>query len=294
MMPNHRRSILATVLVLVIATIGCGRSNNGPDTGLDAGDTGPTDTRPDGDADGGLETREVGESCDAPEQCVEGSSCIGNPDGEYTCMNYCDDVWTFCENGSVCTPVANGSPICYTGGTSDRRSRCQSNLDCQSGLLCVGVPDETHYCLGACHAEEGGCGDHQRCKPFGSSGKGYCRHVVGDRCSGSNNCADALTCSSTLAPAVRQKFPGGYCTTSGCESDGDCPGEAVCRTYPDTSISMCFGPCEDDPDCRLTDRYACLDKQFCDVSSGGAGKCNAFRDGADFCVPTDLQSWDDR
>ena len=291
---NHHLLTCFALLVVATAINACDLGDQTADTDVspDAGDT-TTDADPDGDGPT-IQTKEVGDECNAPEQCVEGSSCIGNPDGEYTCMAFCEDVWTFCEDGSVCTPVANGSPICYTGGALTRGSKCDSNLDCQPGLLCVGVPDNPHYCIDACHADEGGCDANEHCRAFGSSGKGYCRHNVGDRCSGPGTCTEGLACSSQLDPAVRNNFAGGYCTASGCESDADCPGEAVCRTYPNTSISMCFGPCDDDTDCRLTDHYACLDQSACDNSSGAPSKCNDFRDGKTFCVPADLRTWNNK
>lgn len=235
--------------------------------------------------------REVGESCTGPGQCIDGAECIGTVEGDYECMANCGEAWSLCEDGSVCTPIANGQPICYTGGNTSRTGSCRSNLGCESGLLCVGVPNQTYHCLEACHDASGGCGDHRLCRQFGDAGKGYCRHHVGRECAGSADCANDLTCSSELASDVSTDYPGGYCTQSGCEADTDCPGESVCRDHPGTDTRLCFAPCEIDADCRVDNQsgYRCLTNDFCE-SVSETDACRAIRDGDNLCAPPALLS----
>lgn len=234
---------------------------------------------------------EIGGSCDAPEECVDEGLCIGNPNGVFSCMRTCDTPWARCEDGSICTPVGNGSQVCYTGGAGEPGTSCQSNLQCDDGLLCVGVNDEEFSCLPGCHVREGGCSADQYCKPLSEEPRGYCRSTVGARCADPMwACARELQCSTELPAAAAANFPDGYCTDS-CESNGDCP-SGVCRTYPGTDVSMCFATCEYDAACRLTDPYTCLEADDCTAQPDAAG-CDAFRDGEALCVPPDLQSWPD-
>ena len=286
------RSAALVVALALPALAGCQLGSENPgggDSGGDRPDAGG-DVTADGEVGGGPSTREVGQSCNSPNDCLGDASCIGNPDGDYSCMKNCENVWSLCADGAVCTPVANGSPICYIGGPTPRGETCRSNLDCAPGLLCVGTNEEPHYCVEACHADSGGCSGEDFCMEFGNSGKGYCRHQVGAACDNSSECRGDLVCTTGLDAPVSNRFPSGYCTKSGCKNDDDCPGAARCRTYPETSISICFSPCEYPSDCRLAGQYACLDRQECS-QSGGADACNAFRDGDDFCVPVDLRSW---
>lgn len=236
---------------------------------------------------------ETGQSCTGPGQCIDGASCIGTDAGAYECMAHCDGAWSICEDGSVCTPVAGGAPICYTGGSTEHGGQCESNLTCGSGLLCVGVPAQTYHCLEACHTETGGCGEHRVCRQFGDADKGYCRHRVGRECASPGDCAGDLTCTSALSDAVGTDYPAGYCTSAGCESDGDCPGEAVCRTHPGSDTRLCLAPCRVDADCRLDDQsgYRCLTESFCE-SVSETDRCRALRDGDNLCAPSALLTRD--
>jgi hypothetical protein len=235
--------------------------------------------------------REVGESCTGPGQCVEGASCIGTDSGTYECMAHCEGPWSICEDGSVCTPVATGEPICYTGGSLEHGGQCNSNLACGSGLLCVGLPDRPHHCLEACHTETGGCGEHRLCRQFGDAGKGYCRHHVGRECVGGADCAGGLTCTMALGETLVRDFPDGYCTSTGCETDADCPGESVCRPHAASGTRLCLAPCRVDADCRVGRQsgYRCLTESFCETVAD-PDRCRALRDGDNLCAPPALFS----
>lgn len=284
-------ALLAPPLFLssLFGTSGCDWGAESPS--LDAAG----DAAPDGSEDAeSFSPREVGVTCNARGECVENASCIGNPFDDYQCMRHCDEHWTLCPDGSVCTPTASGDPICYTGGAARYGEQCQSNLHCSSGLLCIGLEVEqcgqNCFCLEACHTGQGGCADDEFCKAFGGSGKGYCRSRVGARCNTSADCRDDLTCSTEFDAPIPSQFPGGYCSTSECEDDSDCPSDAKCRTYPETEISVCLATCAMEPDCRLTDNYTCLTESHCEQTANPAD-CKGFRDGANLCVPPALTTW---
>ncbi len=270
-----------------------GASKVGVDGGRTEADGGPSISVDPSDAEE-REGREVGAPCDHPSDCMEGASCIGNPQGEYTCMRHCSDrgVGRLCVDGSVCAPVRNSEPVCYTGGSTRPGERCRSNLGCQSGTSCVGlVSTDRFFCLEACHRRDGGCPETSYCLPLRrGDGRGVCRRHVGAPCRRSNDCRDDLRCTFEIASALRRQFPRGYCTRSACQSDRDCPGETRCRSLPEADASICLAPCARDIDCRLSGTYTCLDKEAC-ADASDAERCHAFRGKTSLCVPPNLTTW---
>ncbi|QDG54720.1 hypothetical protein FIV42_29440 [Persicimonas caeni] len=248
-------------------------------TGLDSGDdTADTDTK-----------NEIGEPCFGPQDCVEGASCIGTgQNDQFVCMENCTEAGRICDDGSVCTSrLASADPICFTAGTTPRGERCDTNLDCEPGTLCFGSDNE-YYCLQACHElDPGVCPQDTYCDTISESGKGLCRTRVGAGCTSSADCTDTLTCSEELGDAFAGLLPGGYCTQSECSADADCPGDSVCRTFPDTSTAICVATCATDGDCRFNADYRCLRDGYCNEVSNPEG-CEAFRAGEDVCFPVAL------
>lgn len=275
-------------LLILAAVGGCDLEHPPPPPGdAEVGTDATTDATDTADAD---ELSPVGGSCDSPGECVDGALCIGNSIGVFTCMRKCDEKWTKCEDGSLCTPVGNGSLVCYTGGANPPGTSCQNQLQCDDGLLCVGLQNQDEFnCLPGCHVRKGGCSSTDFCKPLPEPPRGYCRSYVGARCGdASNSCAAGLKCSTSFA-RLTGKFPGGYCTQE-CSDDGDCGDGAVCRTYPGTDLDMCFSTCEYDADCRLTDAYSCLEPDDC-AAQARSEDCEAFRGGASLCVDSELRDW---
>jgi len=280
-----RLSAVATLAAILSTSCDLGTAPAAPENTDSSSDTVVHDT----DAVDTWEPVEIGGSCDAPGECVHEGLCIGNPNGVFTCMQTCDDPWSRCEGGSICTPVGNGSQVCYTGGAGEPGTSCNSNLQCDDGLLCVEVDDGNFECLPGCHVDLGGCSENEFCKPLSGAPRGYCRSKLGARCDDPEwSCANELQCSTDFPAEAAAAFPDGYCTKS-CETDDDCS-SGVCRTYPGTDVTLCFATCEYEAACRLADAYGCLEPDDCS-SQARAEECNDFRDDASPCVPSDLLDW---
>jgi len=137
-----------------------------------------------------------GESCFLDRDCIPGENCV------YA--------------GGIDFYHPNLSRKCFDGSEDDR---CESNTDCQEGLVCRGG-------VGAVNS---------RCKPPGSHGdkcnsdrdcKFYCHNLrcrdgsEGAPCKGSSDCQDGLTCKGILGLGkCTNKKESGRCT-----HDNDCVG----------------------------------------------------------------------
>ncbi len=67
-------------------------------------------------------------------------------------------------------------------------------------------------------------------------------------------CADDFDCKAGLACF---NWPKGYCTVLNCNTPGTpCPGSAICWG-PTKPTHICEAECDQDPDCRVGDGYAC-------------------------------------
>ncbi|MFP4596656.1 MAG: hypothetical protein ACLFVJ_00305 [Persicimonas sp.] len=272
-------------MVLSMALGGC-FDDQAPvsDAGVDAeADVEDADTSPDAD-----QRREIGESCTAPDQCVEGAACIGtiSDEPEFICMKNCPEPGRVCDDGSICVRrLSQASSICYTGGDTARGESCGNNLDCGSGTLCFGTDAES-YCLDACHELDSQvCPEGTYCHTDANS-QPLCRSVLGARCASSDACADDLVCTEDI-DALAGLFGGGYCTVDECSDDTDCPDGGVCRSVPDTQRAICLNRCASDGDCRFNQDYRCLSERYC-AQSDRPDDCDAFRDGADVCFPEAL------
>jgi hypothetical protein len=182
-------------------------------------------------------------------------------------MATCDEHWRLCADGSVCTPLRNGSAVCFTGGAGSERDECVFNTDCAPGLLCFGTSAEA-YCLSACHELDPACGPDQICRTR-SSGKGYCRDALGAPCEASADCAGSLGCTTEeLDTGEQELFPSGYCALFDCETNSDCPGDSVCRPLGagDSARRLCLDVCASDADCRFHQGYRCLGAASCEGS----------------------------
>ena len=81
-------------------------------------------------------------------------------------------------------------------------------------------------------------------KDTGSPGK----NLVGAVCGDDLDCLSGLSCFS---------WPKGYCTLTNCTAPGQtCPGSAACWSL-DAATAVCAQGCEENPDCRVADGYAC-------------------------------------
>lgn len=70
-------------------------------------------------------------------------------------------------------------------------------------------------------------------------------NVIGERCQSDVWCGDApMTCLLNR--------PGGFCSVP-CTAEGGCPGDTLCRAYPDGN--WCVPQCTSDADCR--NGYTC-------------------------------------
>lgn len=269
----------AALLFWAAAPFGCGvPSAQVQETGVDGGvDTG-TDTGAPADIGGG---------CAGPTDCVEGALCIGNPKDEYTCMRICPRAGRLCEDGSVCAPVTGAPGVCYLGGFRARGAECESNLQCEPGLVCAGVDDNELHCLEACHIDDGGCEEDEFCRTFEGSRKGVCRTRVGAPCDSAANCPADLACVQTVGETP---FANGYCSR-GCSTEADCPHQAHCRRPPGEKQGVCLAPCTFRAECQFGGGYRCLDDSTCRRTDAPEA-CRAFRGDASFCVPPALLSFE--
>jgi hypothetical protein len=113
-------------------------------------------------------------------------------------------------------------PVCLPG--------CEDDSDCDEGLMC----------------DVGG----------GFSGAGQCYDPgseLGDACTDTAECPSGGFCLPD-----RFGYPGGYCSTFGCDPEADtgCPDGGHC--FPTRGGGICFRGCADDSDCARAD-YECTD-----------------------------------
>ncbi len=78
---------------------------------------------------------------------------------------------------------------------------------------------------------------------------------IGSRCTDHDGCGTSpYECATTV--------PGGYCEKK-CQTDGDCPSDAVCF------VMACRRRCATDADCRESEGYQCraegATSSFCDL-----------------------------
>ena len=83
---------------------------------------------------------------------------------------------------------------------------------------------------------------------------------IGQRCSSDEDCGTSPFGCNDVG------HPGGYCER-GCNTDGDCPLDAVCASL------RCRRRCVATPECRATEGYVCrpigASTPFCDVPASG-------------------------
>ncbi len=245
------------------------------DTGvaMDAGDVGPMDSAPPGDASDSAVTDAVmdtGMRCMATDRChcpMEGISCEGGCPTGTTCLsNTCGEMYCIaaggrcasdadCPSTSTCTPTMDGDAClrtssgcadsrecprgfaCESGSCVDRRVPCVNNEDCPWGYACaVGLFNQGSFCEYIARA----CADLNVC--FTPSG--VCRDYDGD---GDTECGGLDTVGST-------------CSTAGCS------GTDACGTEPTRLHSSCgdYGPCQS----ACNSGFSCVD-----AWGDGQGEC---------------------
>lgn len=225
--------------------------------------------------------QEVGERCSAPDDCVDGASCVSAA-GVFRCMSDCQEPGRICGGGEVCTSTGGAGAVCYLGGEARRHDTCESNPQCAKGLLCFGA-EGLKYCLPACYGPDPDCASGEVCVA-GASGRGYCRGEVGRSCEVAGSVCDAagLQCSSQLGGAFDAFFVSPACTAP-CEEDSDCGPGAACRDIDDEGTRACLDVCEDDSDCRFNIGEECWSPAEC-TTSPDPGRCAALTDGANLCL----------
>ena len=75
----------------------------------------------------------------------------------------------------------------------------------------------------------------------GDDGDAADRFGIGAQCGAGDTCADAQTCLT--------QFKGGYCGSTGCSDNADCPGSSACVTHTDGK-NYCFRVCVDKVECN--------------------------------------------
>jgi hypothetical protein len=133
--------------------------------------------------------------------------------------------------------------------------------------------------------DNGGCGCGQN-MDAGPSGPDFTSVPVGSPCQSDADCGVNGTCqppldlSNGLSPT---QWNGGYCTGVGCQTDSECPTDAICFLYPGTNIGLCLASCGTAA-CQRTGYtcsavgdpvYACLPECYQDIDCGPSLVCDS-------------------
>ncbi|MEO1231810.1 MAG: hypothetical protein AAFZ18_23165 [Myxococcota bacterium] len=122
-------------------------------------------------------------------------------------------------NAGSCAPCTGGCPgtsLCLTAQTGEAfcADRCDSDLEgCVSGFTCLNIAGAGQPAAFFCVPPNATCRD----------GVGY----------GTPCFEDTSACLSTLDHCEGDAFAAGYCTSSGCAGDQDCPPGYICGTGDD-------------------------------------------------------------
>lgn len=201
----------------------------------------------------------------APVQGAVGSSCSSNPqcNGEgATCLQsffggYCAIL--SCTTSADC-PDSNPCVALNPAGTTAEEKKlacmkgCSTDDDCRFGYSCQEYEGEG-VCL------EKGEGERAARNPDGVND--------GQACVSNINCKGGTCIREAKNGEGETSYPGGYCTTRGCENDAACNGDAICVSL--ASSTACRARCAADSDCRSG--YACRDN-----AEGTAKYCDSVAD----------------
>jgi hypothetical protein len=200
------------------------------------------DDTDDGD-DGGGSPDQAGQACEAAEDCypdVDHAELAG----EVRCLDRVRDGY--------CTHLCGGDEDCCAveGECKTDLPQVCSPFESTGDMMCflscepsdvqgAGMDDEQAFCQEhashefICRSSGGGSGNRKVCVP------GDCG--VGADCTDAQHCAAGLECLGD--------FDGGYCGTTGCQADGDCPQDSACVSRGDTNY--CLKLCATAPDCTF-------------------------------------------
>lgn len=178
-------------------------------------------------------TRALGQRCDGPGQCLDGSICLAFAEGEGRCRDFCDSgaSTSSCASGqrcqdedlgfvSTCKPDAGWSPTPTALG-----GLCATDAECASAL-CWAATDGTRRCTQSCTINDGAsCPTGFVCQP--SSAGNVCAPAAGApfgaSCTRDDECADGLCRESSSGTSI--------CTRPcGAAISQSCGGDAICAT----------------------------------------------------------------
>jgi hypothetical protein len=221
----------------------------------------------------------AGDTCDRPEDCELGGTCLrdiqGYPDG-YCIKDRCDLAGNACANDGACVTGVFGPPTCAVAckiGEGAVEGEPATYLDngqgCREGYTCIwdgigGVDDETN----------GGCSP------------GVFNDVttdnIGDACTEDEDCYSPFGLAECLDGPPGQD---GQCIIQDCAAPGlpsDVCGDDARCTQIGTNDYACMVRCLTAADCRAG--YACADfdgsaatatDRVCWADCVGAGECRA-------------------
>lgn len=94
----------------------------------------------------------------AEEVCTEAEACRETLEGDYLCMQICDDLTsgsrTPCRGGEACLNRTPGPPyVCWPGGPLTQGDPCERSTECGHGLAC----NLDDVCEEVCEYPEGSC-----------------------------------------------------------------------------------------------------------------------------------------
>lgn len=248
-------------------------AQGGQDTSLARGQAGALTVNlspPTGPADG-FKPGNVGAACTADAQCGTGSTvrCVvtaPNPNGVCT-ADGCDDAEHACGENNSCV---NGQCV---------RS-CDIFTPC-SGEPAVACDPASDACVPGC-TMDAQCGDATTL--YCSASLHVCLNVGNPAGQPGGPCASDVDCPKSGfcygAPSGQAAlFPGGFCTTLGCDFGGDlacaAPLECILPSFGNSGLAAsCLLPCTSDGDCPVSRGYSC--KQVMATTPNGDASTRGF------------------
>jgi len=238
----------------------------------------------------------IGLTCTVNKTCVadtDGLSCnLATdcfPQGAYNCVNKTCQYWLGvgddCTDSSLCLSGNCANGTCMGQG---QNGVCTSNLDCNFGLYCGPVVNQTSMTCQNTTAPGATCGNGVPCYPGNvcfekTAGNGSTCQQVGSQGAGgpcvANACSSGLNCASPNAtsPPVCTSVS---TSSVACQNNTNCAYGSLCTCSPVTGTSYCVGALYDACTGENLNLIQCLAENSCpflsiDPDSCAQSKCSS-------------------